>query len=149
MYKYTSWWWATNMPETCRGWWRNKLRINIASSWFFYYIKSKKSIFVLVSCRVMFFLFCVIAEKWATSLSAVSTNCRHVITLILYTTVDGVIIIFPANITVNVFLLWGEWFSCCRHNYRKLYELGIKKHKLSWFRWMNQDVLCRSGQLLG
>jgi hypothetical protein len=31
--KYTSWWWVTNIPETCRGW-RNKLRINGISSCF-------------------------------------------------------------------------------------------------------------------
>jgi hypothetical protein len=34
--QYTSWWWATNMPETYRGW-RNKLRINSASSGFLWY----------------------------------------------------------------------------------------------------------------
>ena len=31
---YTSWWWATNMPETLEAEWRNKRRINTASSWF-------------------------------------------------------------------------------------------------------------------
>ena len=31
---YTSWWWATNMSETCRGWLTNKLWINSASSRF-------------------------------------------------------------------------------------------------------------------
>ena len=39
--QYTSWWRTTDMPETCRGW-RNKLRINSASSWFslhrFFYV---------------------------------------------------------------------------------------------------------------
>ena len=34
LYLFTSWWWAINMPETCRGWWRNKRRVNSASSWF-------------------------------------------------------------------------------------------------------------------
>ena len=32
--QYTHWWWTTNAPETCTGWWRNKLRTNSASSWF-------------------------------------------------------------------------------------------------------------------
>ena len=32
--RYTSWWWATNMPETYRGWLTKKLLINSASSWF-------------------------------------------------------------------------------------------------------------------
>jgi len=35
--QYTSWWWATDMPEICRGWLTNKLRINSASSWFLLY----------------------------------------------------------------------------------------------------------------
>ena len=32
--QYTSWWWATNMPETCRVDWRNELTKNSTSSWF-------------------------------------------------------------------------------------------------------------------
>jgi hypothetical protein len=34
-YVCTSWWWAINAPETCRGW-RNIMRINCASNWFFF-----------------------------------------------------------------------------------------------------------------
>ena len=30
----TSWWWALDTPETCRGVWRNILKINCASGWF-------------------------------------------------------------------------------------------------------------------
>jgi hypothetical protein len=30
----TSWWWAINLPETCKGEWWNKLKINGASGWF-------------------------------------------------------------------------------------------------------------------
>jgi hypothetical protein len=37
----TSWWWAVNMPETCRGNWRNKLRINSASGWFSLHTKQE------------------------------------------------------------------------------------------------------------
>jgi hypothetical protein len=36
----TSWWWE-NMPETCRGWLWNELRINGALSWFSLQILSK------------------------------------------------------------------------------------------------------------
>jgi hypothetical protein len=32
----TSWWCAVDTPETCRGVWRNVLKINYASSWFFF-----------------------------------------------------------------------------------------------------------------
>jgi hypothetical protein len=32
----TSWWWAIDTPETCRGVWRNILKIHCASSWGFF-----------------------------------------------------------------------------------------------------------------
>jgi len=35
-YGCTSWRWAVDTPETCRGVWRNVLEINCASSWFFF-----------------------------------------------------------------------------------------------------------------
>ena len=35
-YGCTSWWWAIDTPETCRGVLRNILKINCASSWSFF-----------------------------------------------------------------------------------------------------------------
>ena len=32
----TSWWWAVDTPEACRGVWRNILKTNCTSSWFFF-----------------------------------------------------------------------------------------------------------------
>ena len=105
----------------------------------FYYTRSKKSIFVLVNCRILFFLFSITAEKWATSPSAASPNCRHVITRILPLKVWY--IIFPANMTVKLSLRRGEWFSSCDHNYIKLYKLEMKTlNFLDFGRWTKTCV---------
>ena len=101
---------------------------------------SKMSVSILTSCRIIFFLFRVTAGIQANSLSAANPSWRHVITLILYTTLNDVIYNFSSKYDLKSFLR-GEWFGCCGHSYRKLYKLEMKTYKLSLSRWWTKSCV--------